>query len=73
MSEKPCAGGISTWTEGLKSNGLYFEGYVNDVDHLLEHHRAETVTTYGTRRSRGTSRPTAVKVEEQENAEVCTQ
>ena len=59
MSEKPRAGGISTWTEGLKSNGFYFEGYVDDVDHLLE--------------NRQQLLPTAVKVEEQENVEVCTQ
>ena len=57
MSEKPCSGGISTWTEGLKSNGLHFKGHVDDVNHLLENHRAETVTMHGTRRSRGTSRP----------------
>ena len=43
------------WTEGLSPRGLYFEGFVDDADALLEQHKADTVTTYGTRRSRGKS------------------
>ena len=44
----------STWQEGLKRVGEYYEGFVKmkNVDDLLAKHSTETVTTYGTRRSR---------------------
>lgn len=41
------------WAEGLSPRGLYFEGFVDDADALLEQHKADTVTTSETRRSRG--------------------
>ena len=43
-----------SWQEGLKRVGEYCEGFVKvkNVDDLLAKHSTETVTTYGTRRSR---------------------
>ena len=40
-----------SWTNGLKQEGLYYEGVVADLDSLLESHNRATVTTWGTRRS----------------------
>ena len=37
------------WAEGLSPKGVYFEGFVDDADSLLEQYKAETVTTYGVR------------------------
>ena len=42
----------SSWTEGLSRVGVYYEGFVKNVDDVLAKHSTETVTTYGTRRSR---------------------
>lgn len=41
------------WAAKLSPRGVYFEGFVEDADCLLEQYKAETVTTYGVRRSRG--------------------
>lgn len=43
----------ASWQEGLARKGLYFEGIIDGerVDSLLEQHRKETVSTFGTRRS----------------------
>ena len=35
----------------LKKVGLYYEGYVDDIDLLQQQHQAYTVSTYGIRRS----------------------
>ena len=41
------------WARQLKRRGFYFEGLVDsdDVETLLEGHRRDTVTSYGTRTS----------------------
>ena len=36
----------------LQANGQYHEGFVDDLESLLDHHKVGTVTTYGTRKSR---------------------
>ena len=40
-----------TWAEGLKKSGLYYDGFVDDIESVLEQH----VTFYGTRNSSGAS------------------
>jgi len=61
----------STWEEGLKRVGECYEGFGKNFDDLLAKHSIETVTTYGTRRSRkiGVSSRTneASLAEEKEN------
>ena len=37
--------------EGLKKVCTYYEGYVEDLEHTLELHWRDTVTTWGIRRS----------------------
>ena len=41
------------WVEEhrLKKVGLYYEGYVDDVDLVRQQHQAYTVSTFGIRRS----------------------
>ena len=41
------------WAEKLQKHGNYYEGIVESdkVDHILELHKRETVTSYGTRTS----------------------
>ena len=46
---------IPVWAQGLKRNGLYYEGFVDDHETVLELHRKYTTTTYGTRTSSRTS------------------
>lgn len=41
-----------SWTDGLRRVGVYHEGFVRNIDDVLAKHGVETVTTYGTRRSR---------------------
>ena len=41
-----------TWAEDLKPVGVYYEGLVDDATAVVERLTAETVTTFGTRRSR---------------------
>ncbi len=42
-----------TWAEGLERKGeYYYYGYVDKLDDTLAKHSSETITTYGTRRSR---------------------
>ena len=36
----------------LKKVGLYYEGYVDDIDLVRQQHQAYTVSTFGIRRSR---------------------
>ena len=42
-----------TWAEGLKKSGLYYDGFVDDIESVLEQHRKDTVTFYSTRNSSG--------------------
>lgn len=41
-----------SWNENLNPRGTYYEGFVEDLDTLLTRFKAETVTTYGIRKSR---------------------
>ena len=43
-----------TWVEEhrLKKVGVYYEGYVDDIDLVRQQHQAYTVSTFGVRRSR---------------------
>lgn len=50
------------WSEGLQKRGTYYEGYVDDLDSVLESHRRDTVTSWGTRRS-----SKAQRIEDKEN------
>ena len=40
-----------SWAVGLCRSGTYYEGWVDDIDELLQLHSQETVTCYGTQRS----------------------
>ena len=44
-----------TWAEGLKKYGLYYDGFVDDIESVLEQHCKDTVTFYITRNSSGAS------------------
>ena len=39
------------WSKSFQKRGTYYEGYVDDLESLLEAHRRDTVTSWGTRRS----------------------
>ena len=39
------------WSEGLQKRGTYYEGYVDDLDSILEAHCRDTITSWGTHRS----------------------
>ena len=53
MTESP------KWTEGLTVAGLYFDGIVDGdkLDEVIELHKRDTVSTFGTRSSRRVSEP----------------
>lgn len=40
-----------TWADGLRKSGLYYDGFVDDIESVLEQHCKDTVTSYGTRNS----------------------
>lgn len=42
---------MDEWTKNLKKSGLYYEGWVDDAEQVLDMHKRVTVTSYGTRRS----------------------
>ena len=44
----------SCWSSELELIGDCYEGIVDNLD-VLDRHRVETVTSYGTRKSRGSS------------------
>ena len=48
-----------TWTEGLTTAGLYYDGVVDGdkLENVLELHKRDTVSTFGTRSSRRVSEP----------------
>ena len=62
------------WAKDLEPRGTYYEGFVEDLDSLLTRFKAETVTTYGTRRSRyiidGSSDQIREPAGDQENTQV---
>ena len=41
-----------TWFKGLTKVGLYYEGFVDNLEEVLEGHRRCTMTSYGTRNSK---------------------
>ena len=41
-----------SWAEPLELGGVYYEGIVDDPSTVVEKLTADTVTTFGTRRSR---------------------
>jgi hypothetical protein len=45
---------VTKWAQdcGLKKVGLYYEGYVEDIALVRQQHQADTVSTFGVRRSR---------------------
>ena len=45
---------VPNWAtdNNLQANGLYYEGFVDDLESVLDCHKVVTVTTYGTRKSR---------------------
>ena len=51
-----------TWAKGLKRSGLYFDGFVDDIESVLEQHRKDTVTFYGTRNSSGAEQDNSVQL-----------
>ena len=44
-----------SWNKNLKQVGQYFTGYVDDLQTVLELHKIDTVSTFGTRTSRKSS------------------
>ena len=44
--------GKPAWARDLEPRGRYYEGFVEDLDSLLTKFKAETVTTFGVRKSR---------------------
>ena len=42
---------MDMWTSGLKKNGRYYEGCVEDAEKVISDHNKATVTCFGTRRS----------------------
>ena len=62
------------WTTGLVKQGVYYEGWVSDLDSVLASHSRETVTSYGTRRSTKNTANQLLFEEDKENckSEVCS-
>ncbi len=50
---------VPAWSTSLERKGLYFEGIVDAavLDEVLELHKRDTVSTFGTRSSRRVARP----------------
>ena len=52
------------WAKDLTSSGLhYFKGIVSDIEGILEEHRRETHSTFGTRTSKKFELGVGVKAE----------
>ena len=49
---------MEEWNAQLIKKGVYYEGWVDDVEQVIEDHKKATVTSYGTRRSTGTTKDT---------------
>jgi len=43
---------VPAWANSLKQNGLYYEGFVQDIEVTLTRFQVDTITTFGTRKSR---------------------
>ena len=57
------------WKSGLQRVGTYYEGYIDDLEPVLEDYRRDTVTSWGTRRS--SSAIKTVTIEDKENISPC--
>ena len=51
------------WRDKLKPSGLYYDGFIQgkELDHVLEDHRRDTASTFGTRKSSNVSAAAAPK------------
>ena len=49
---------VPTWAKGLKQVGLYYEGYVEDINLIRQKHLAATVSSFGIRKSRSNTNTT---------------
>lgn len=49
---------------GLQLCGQYYQGFVEDFEAVLSHHKMETVTSYGVRRSRQNASGSSVSEKE---------
>lgn len=59
------------WAIGLEPRGLYYEGYTDTLQELLNKHSSDTVTTYGIRKSHSCNKQsTKALVEDKENIQV---
>ena len=45
---------ILPWTAGLRPCGVYYEGFVIDLEGVLQKHHVDTVSTFSIRKSRQT-------------------
>ena len=54
---------MAVWTNGLTRYGLYYAGIVDEsqLDEVLELHKRDTVSTFGTRNSRRVTKKGATK------------
>ena len=61
--------GVSKWTEGLTVAGLYYDGIVDGdkLDEVIELHKRDTVSTFGTCSSHRVSEPKKKQVVHDEN------
>ena len=58
-----------SWTQGLNRVGLYYSGFVDNLEDVLEMHRRSTLTTYGTRTSKKPSTPPAATADSQDTSD----
>ena len=42
---------MENWKKELQQRGVYYDGWVEDVESLLSIHGRDTITSYGTHRS----------------------
>ena len=47
MMAKDGAADSPRWCEGLQKRCTYYEGYVDDLESVLEAHRRDTITSWG--------------------------
>lgn len=61
--EKGCSLSDETpdWAVGLKPCGLYYEGYTDNLQELLNKHNSSTITTYGVCRSHSCNKQSSCK------------
>jgi len=62
----------SSWSSGLARIRQYYEGIVENVESILELHRKDTVTTYGTRTSFKSSKSNNDKENDSFNSNNCS-